>query len=649
MAIVPQKKQYSVFDEEIDGLFGVFKTKNSYELNFLLTAIKIDKLGILHTANETLKFESIDFEELVQRDIDIKRVDDEIVKEYLEKDENKIMFFPPLLATLLATDDKGKPIHQYNDAEKNIDKENALYIQTWDKTHFQLLLPLSDTPTDRFTMHKGQKYYYYKHAATIKYNSQVIQFVVLDGQHRYMALKRILEDDKRELLNTLELPVCIFFSPNATVGNPNNEDITQNMRELFVRINSTAKQVSGHFLTLLNDRSLSSYCIRAFANKLKDYTAQSKPGLHLLEWNQREDRKANQRTLPYSITTVSIISNTLKDYIFDAKSGGLTEILLNLSDVENELSSNEDNFVYSDIDEGSFNINQIDTLKQQINRYITPSLKRLFLEPSVYKYMIDQFDTAMHYLEAEVEKNTIGAKQYKERILLLFRKTYKRDQQTVKDFEETFLDQFSLDDDHYFFYTNIFQQALMRSWSYLCKEISQPFNINPPMVAEALIASMEEICFDVKKRMFSNLREYTHLVIYSANQRIILKEMSKTQTQNLILSTYLNDNVRKCFCKITGKAKAIDKILLNIGKDKSADYFENYLEQTRKFISKQWRVIELDESIYNYLHSREKNTDETKQEEYKNKISQIVGRRTRKAIEILCNIFEIDKESINTR
>lgn len=84
MAKIPEGMKKDVFTSAIDGVFGCFKTADSFDLNYLLTTLRISELDKLKTATDAFDFKSINFEELIQRDIDYQRIDKDIIANYLE-------------------------------------------------------------------------------------------------------------------------------------------------------------------------------------------------------------------------------------------------------------------------------------------------------------------------------------------------------------------------------------------------------------------------------------------------------------------------------------------------------------------------------------------------------------------------------------
>ena len=103
--------------------------------------------------------------------------------------------------------------------------------------------------------------------------------------------------------------------------------------------------------------------------------------LHYIEWNQHQDKKAYTVTKDYSITTVSILSESLRKSIFNDKS--YTKLFLNLGEISEELNSLNGTEV-NEIKDSSFGISQIDLLSNQIKNNLLPSLETLLIEPKAY-------------------------------------------------------------------------------------------------------------------------------------------------------------------------------------------------------------------------------------------------------------------------
>ncbi len=640
MAKLPQNKKHNPFTNPIDGVFGIFKTSESFELYYLQTALDINKISYLDTASEVFDFENMKFEEMLQRDIDYKRVDNDIIKNYLEVGNNQVLFFPPILACPLSIGSE-----QYKDVEEIYNKNTEEIEITWDRNSFQLLLNRADEPTPYSMNINGEEYNYYNYAATFKYNPHKIKLLVIDGQHRYASIKRLIERGKQDLLNSMQIPVCLFFPSKAT--EESDEKISQDMRQLFVTINNTAKEVSGHFLVLLNDKSLSSMAVRSLANLWKSKDVY-KSKLHLLEWNQRNSGKTNQLEKPYSITTISIISDVLKDFVFDNKCGD-TALFLQLHDVEEKLTQADDSLSVESIDETNFDISQGPILKAQMDKVFTPCLDSLFSDPIPYNAAFVSFENALSYLNKDVEKNTTGARQYRDDILFEFRKCYKHDQQAVKDIETKFYSYFKKNESDDYFFRNVFQQGYIIAWAMLIKKLSPKFFIDLLNLTQAFIKSLNKFVFDGANGYFSPSKKYIQNVIYRG-EKIVVTQKSKQQCSNLILITLLKNEIIDSFINHINldreKNDLLKNDLLQIANEAFEEYMEVFYSETNNYLKKQWRYASIPDSQMNKLEALSESDTAEKKQEFSREIDKLSLKRTEEAKVLLGNILNINTQGV---
>lgn len=551
--------------KDLRGTFGNFKSVNSFETYYIMTSINISEIDILKEASSVLKFSDIKFDEIVQRDIDHERVA-QIFEEYLDKSKEKVVFFPPLLATLMITKD-GKPIDKYTNILEPITTISGReYLEkNWDEK-IKLSLPLSSNDNGYEINISGEMKNYINYAAKISYVENNVKLVVIDGQHRLKALHKLKE--KYPTMKSINIPLCVFFPASAK---DTDENITKDMRELFVTINNKGTKVSGHFITLLKDKSLSSMAVRELANNWKgmeDNYADCK--LYFLEWNQRNDGRAFQVNRKQSISTVSIIAEALKNYVFDEKNG-LTKSILKLDDVQHEL---EEGIFYKDISEENFSLNQMDVLKKQINLYIVPSLNNIFTKSLPYSEIQKTVNIALGKLKVQVTSGIIGAKDYQDNVLNEFRDIQSFDSDTRGTFDKAFKKNIEYPDYYDFFRNNIFQQAYIKVWFLLYKQFAK----SPIDISEALVASMNLLCFQQEYNLFSPRRIYTQLVIYKG-QKLLTNEGVKNNIASLLLSTFLNDKVSKKFVSYFSDDKGMLKSLQEYAQESFNIYLDVFKEK----------------------------------------------------------------------
>lgn len=623
------------FDKYILGSFGEFETSTSHKLNYIMATIDIKRINDLKTASSVLNFNETKFEELVQRDVDYERVENEIIEKYLKKGDDKFIFFPPLLVSPIVTDSKGKIIDSFTEPKENKDEKE--FLITYDE-NFQVKFPLFTTPPSDYPYVLKTKNYgdisYHNYATKFEFNSNKVDLIVIDGQHRLVSLKSLF-DKNPEILENIKIPICLFFAPDAF--STSSISLTKSMRELFITINSTAKQVSGHFITLLNDDSLSSYVIREFADSLKEEGL-----LHLLEWNERRDRRVSQLNKNYSITTVAILDDALKSYVLK---NVLTEKLLKLKEINKNLYE-ENNCPIETIDFDDENFYITEKVKEQINKYLVKSLKDLILLPNVFKDKVTHLKSAMEDLDIKYRNNKSGARSFKNNVLYEYREYQERiDSHSVKDIQDEFLSFFSDEYRNSFYSKNVFQQGYIKSWVDLFSILSKKDGINLEKYTRTFINAMEKLCFNKEKNIFNHTLEYTQNVIYK-NTSIKVNKSTKEQISNLIKSTFLSNIVIN---ELRKESFFDEKLITDFAKNSLNDYFLEFQRNNILEIRKNWRgMFDSEDKIYLKLDSLEKDLDfDNNKELFDKEINLYVDKITKKAKMIFLNILDVTYEDIS--
>lgn len=640
----PKNKKVFSFNEVIRGFYGQFKSNVSYPLAFIQSSIPIKKVDILKSANEVFISRYSDFEELIQRDIDQIRVK-EIANKYLKQGNDRVLFFPPLIVACMAIDN-GRLIPTYESIDCYDSSDDEELKITWGGDRFQLTLPYDKHSTGYNYVVEEKHYNINPFWAKLDINTDKIKLVVIDGQHRLSALKYLQSRaiQETDVVANIEIPVCILFSPDAISGNNQSETIARDMRELFIRINSTSKQVSGHFLTLLNDKSITSYIIRDFCEKAKEFPiGDGFSLLNLIEWNQRHERKASQVNRAYSITTIQIIADTLREFAFLEDSSALkTKELLNLEKYRTNLDTDE--ISIEAICEDKFTTTQIEVIKEKMRSEIkiSESLIYLFTSSLPYKKLIESFSLAVAKLDKQIEDDTAGASYYKNSVLSQYReaineKDNKIDADEIVDRSKEFSKEISInfDANYKVYFTNVFQQALIRLWIDLSYEF-YPQGISQQQVAIALIPALNTLCFDLSKRLFDNERIYLQKIIFNGS-RYIVNKRSKNAWLLLLRSTFNNKIVLDVFISEFNKQNLPSALLQNIrerlGKistDAINDYYEKLHPLLKKDYEDSWRDKELppvEAKVLEELSEKIKRNQEGANEEFNNLIESYARKR----------------------
>ena len=385
---------------------------------------------------------------------------------------------------------------------------------------------------------------YLPYAATLKINPRQVQLVVIDGQHRFEAM-RILAKTKKELVQAMDVPVCIVYTPGATsVAKP--ESIVKNLREMFVTINSTAKSVSGHFIDLLKDKSLASMTVRSLATRWKDSDPIGcRSRLQMLEWNERSDSKANQLNREHTITTVSIVAEALRRHLYDEFKKGVPQSLLDLRSIRSKLETDPSWTKYSSIDDENFDAGQETALKHQIDSLIAPAVDHLFFKPRPYAEKWNLFQSAVNELDAQASEKP-AVRSYRDHVLGEFRVCTSKDTAPISVVEDDFEKKFSsLPQTDGVYFQNVFQQALIRAWITCAQALWDKAQIRPLAVAQALVPALDKFCFKGERKLFDVTNPYATRVLYQGGTKPNLSQWGKTAWFNVVSATVLQKSAWK--------------------------------------------------------------------------------------------------------
>ena len=109
------------FEHVIDGIYGTFETPAG-KVSYLQTKAKVGGDGTSHgklikallPAREALNIQEMDFNQLLQRDLDDHRIATKLIEYVLNPPANSLPgFFPPVLALLLPFDQQQQPVEYF--------------------------------------------------------------------------------------------------------------------------------------------------------------------------------------------------------------------------------------------------------------------------------------------------------------------------------------------------------------------------------------------------------------------------------------------------------------------------------------------------------------------------------------------------------
>ena len=268
------------------GSFGEFTIGNdpsAIRAKYILTKIKPGHDGSwecelasqMKPWREIFNVEELNFDELLQRDIDDSRVSHELIPYLLGKSGNIARFFPPILAVIVPLKEDGSGIEQYYPAPKSNGNLVEEYGELFDFE--KVTLDEDEAPM-----------------AALKYNRQRSAFIIVDGQHRAMAVLALHRQLNRnwgdsafasyyehievtsEQVKNIELPTCIIYFPDLHNDNlelqektESNVDLKSVCREIFLVVNRSAKRVSESRELLLDDEDIAARLMRKTLSALK--------------------------------------------------------------------------------------------------------------------------------------------------------------------------------------------------------------------------------------------------------------------------------------------------------------------------------------------------------------------------------------------
>ena len=275
---------FSVAKNPIFGSFGEFTigdSSNTLRARYLLTKIRPGNDGTwecelasqMRPWREVFNLEQLSSDELLQRELDDSRVAHDLIPYLLGESGNRAKFFPPILAVIVPRKQVGSGIEGFYPAREAQGSSVEHYGNLFDFERIEWggeLTPL----------------------ARLNYNRQRAAFIIVDGQHRAMAvlaLHRQLNQNwgdnafasyyehikvTPEQVKSIELPTCIIYFPDLHDGNPlpREQGINLNSvcREVFLVVNRSAKRVSTVREHLLDDEDIAARLMRRTLSTLKN-------------------------------------------------------------------------------------------------------------------------------------------------------------------------------------------------------------------------------------------------------------------------------------------------------------------------------------------------------------------------------------------
>jgi hypothetical protein len=316
------------YREQVEGTWGEFTTPTG-RVAFIQTKARLGTSGVdlerrltgyLRPVREVISVEKLDFNQLLQRDLDDHRVVEGLVPYLLERREVEVgpSFFPPIMAVLLPFGAANVPVDNFPAADfESTVKDPELGVD-FHEVRFGPAYRVQKLVEPSGSLHRIR-------LGRLHWNEEHAKLVVIDGQHRAMALlavdrtvngtweqsgggryrhfyearvNELIKQSANLKLDAIEVPVTVCWFPD--LSGP-GKDPHKAARKLFVDVNKEARAPSESRLTLLSDTEIINIFTRSLLNRLR----QPSPPLPLyaVEYDNPEPDKEASKSVKWTVLT----------------------------------------------------------------------------------------------------------------------------------------------------------------------------------------------------------------------------------------------------------------------------------------------------------------------------------------------------------
>ncbi|MFD6227072.1 hypothetical protein ACFWFZ_09355 [Streptomyces sp. NPDC060232] len=360
------------FRDYVQGTWGSFDTPAG-RVDYIMTKARLggdantperQLTKNLAPVREVMAAGDLDFNQLLQRDLDDHRVAVNLIPYLLKPQTTGPAFFPPIVAVLLPFQNKRPTSFPVLGDVTSISADEAHWQEQRAGNAFQV---------HRLLGADGQP-----HGANVGkfwWNRSESSLVVLDGQHRAMALlaiertltnswgdtsavkyrsfyehqvRRVLEQHGagEPDLSKVEVPVTVCWFPEQTGDGSRPHEAA---RKLFVDVNKEARPPSESRIILLSDAELSNVLTRSMLSELRSRNDDSYLPLYTVEYDNPEVN--SHRPARWSVlTNINLLKMAVNRCIF-GPSKYLTNVAQGISGKESE--QQRDDFMRSQLDVSS--------------------------------------------------------------------------------------------------------------------------------------------------------------------------------------------------------------------------------------------------------------------------------------------------------
>lgn len=619
--------QEDIYQFKKTGSFGRFSTIESFPIEFFLTSLKASELKKLTFARDIKPGKKIDFDQLLQRDLDLGRVEKEI-KPYITNIESKsrTIFFPPLLVAAIPVC-KNEMEEYYNQqiiSETNLGGRKG-YIRLWDGLFKITLLEDGNYCINPSLTNKEQTISVAREPSQIEINlsngiEYGIKLIVIDGQHRLKALQEIYEDNA-EFLKELSVPLCILFSPNSTseVAKSLEKDgyvvpkVPEIFRQLFVDVNKNAEQVGGHFNILLSEGNMGSIACRLFCSRILD--DRGIESLAQIEWNQKKKKLSTEINRAYYITSIGVIEKALSETF--GKNKFINEYLIEFEDIRTHVhpSENDDHLEYPRVAWDRFSLSQKKYILKQIEKNLIPLIERLYFESKLYQPAVQCFHNEITKLKNKAEQELQSGPAIKpvienllEYIPIPDSDRFREARYNLRSFEE---DIKVCKNQNCFSLLNhaIFQRAIFYVWSEILK-IGKRVGVSKDYANEYFFLLLDDFA-EYPDELIDFRKGYCQSFIFIANRVNPTNEV-RVGIAYLILALLSSKSTRRKISDLAsnrpeeGLNEAFNEEIRNLSYDCLNNYFKMYGKNRAKVFKNNYPIdASLDDDFIRLLQEEE--------------------------------------------
>ena len=321
MAINPpiHRQKYS---HQLPGIYGEFGAGAGLRAFYLQSTIAPAELNRVSLISDISGSERWPVRDLFQRDVDNERITEKLLP-YLQ-DDGKIKFFNPLTLTVLPMADHGNAVLAEMPAivESQL-QEGGPYRKCLTQDGYYRVRWIDEDPQ----------------YALLEWDDTRTRLVAIDGQHRLSALKRYAHDANSNThahFSTWRIPIVVVCF-RAAVGGDELPRVLDVVRNIFVYINTAAKEVNKARQILLRDDSVN--CLgtqelldRSHRNDLTAAGDRDMNRLPLLFFDWRGEESSEQRVhAPAAVKTIEEIHGWFEYYILDEDFSHEQELALGIN------------------------------------------------------------------------------------------------------------------------------------------------------------------------------------------------------------------------------------------------------------------------------------------------------------------------------